>query len=126
MLLIAMSFAAVDLAEKSVAQSTYHHARSLWFIVLTALLIIGLVTLVPRVPSQVALLGAAVAVGGALGNVISAAVWSQGVPDPLVIGSARGIAFNLADVFLFVGDAVMLSAIVTFACRHQTELRAPV
>ena len=89
--------------------------------------VIGLVLFVPRLPSRAALLGAALATGGALGNLVSILVWTQGVPDPLVVGGAAyGIAFNLADAFVFIGDAVMLSAVVVYAVRHRAELRVTV
>jgi lipoprotein signal peptidase len=89
----------------------------------TTLVVVGLVLLVPRLPSRAALLGAAVATGGALGNLVSAIVWAQDVPDPFVVdAAAHGIAFNLADVFVFIGDAMMLSAVVVYALRHRAEL----
>jgi lipoprotein signal peptidase len=71
-----------------------------------------------------AVLGAAIAAGGALGNLVSLLVWSQGVPDPIVIhGATQGIAFNLADVFAFTGDALLLSAIVVHGLRNRSRLR---
>ena len=127
MLLIAVALACVDLAEKAEETTVYHHARSPFAVLATTCVVIGLLVLVPRLPSRAALLGAAVATGGALGNLISAIVWTQGVPDPLVVGGpAHGIAFNLADVFVFIGDAVMLSAVVVYALRHRAELRVSV
>jgi lipoprotein signal peptidase len=79
------------------------------------------------VPSHVALVGAAVAAGGALGNLVSLFVWKQGVPDPLVIqGAAHGIAFNLADVFAFAGDVALLSAVVLHGLRRRARLHEPV
>jgi lipoprotein signal peptidase len=51
-------------------------------------------------------------------------VWHGDVPDPLVL---RGwIAFNLADVFVLAGDALLLSAAVVYALRNRTRLRLPV
>jgi lipoprotein signal peptidase len=83
--------------------------------------IAGLVAFVPRVPSRAALLGAAVAVGGALGNLCSLFIWrDRGVPDPLVVqGGTIGLAFNLADVFAVVGGTVMIAGIVIHALRYQ-------
>ena len=76
---------------------------------------------------RVAVFGAAVAAGGALGNLVSLFVWQQGVPDPLVLqGATHGIAFNLADVFAFTGDTVLLSAVVVHGVRRRDRLREPV
>ncbi|MFY9579642.1 MAG: signal peptidase II [Gaiellaceae bacterium] len=125
--MIAGVFASIDLAYKLATPSDYHHARSPIAALAIAVVIIGLVVFVPRVPSHAALIGAAIAAGGALGNLVSVLVWSQGVPDPLVIqGAAHGIAFNLADVFAFTGDALLLSAVVVHGVRRRDGLREPV
>jgi lipoprotein signal peptidase len=127
MLLVAVALACIDLAEKAEKATEYHHARSSFAVLATTCVVIGLVVLVPLLPSRAALLGAALATGGALGNLVSVIVWAQGVPDPLVVGGpAHGIAFNLADVFVFIGDAVMLSSVVIYAVRHRAELRVTV
>ena len=127
MLLIAATFACIDLAEKAEKATAYHHVRSSFAVLATTCVVLALVVLVPRLPSRAALLGAAVATGGALGNLVSTLIWTQGVPDPLILGGpANGIAFNLADVFVFIGDAVMLSAVVVYAVRHRAELRVTV
>jgi lipoprotein signal peptidase len=95
--------------------------------VATTFVVIGLVVTVPRIASRAALVGAAIAVGGALGNLVAAVLWTAGVPDPLVVaGHSVGIAFNLADVFIFVGDATMVSAVVVYALRNRAVLRASV
>lgn len=124
---IAVSFAAIDLAHKSFATAEFHHARTRLVTLVIAALIGALVVVVPRVPSNVAAVGAGIACGGALGNLISLLAWSQGVPDPLVVaGSMRGVAFNLADVFALGGDALLLSAVVLHGLRNRAGLRASV
>jgi lipoprotein signal peptidase len=119
----AVSFASVDLLHKSLVSAQYHHART----PLTTLVIVGvlvaLVVLVPRISSNVAAVGAGIACGGALGNLVSLLAWSQGVPDPLVIGKSTGIAFNLADLFALFGDMVLLSAVTVHGVRHRHLLR---
>jgi lipoprotein signal peptidase len=45
------------------------------------------------------------------------------VPDPLVRG---GIAFNLADVAIAAGDALLLAAALQHAWTNRTRLREPV
>jgi lipoprotein signal peptidase len=124
LVVIASVFASIDLVHKLATPSDYHHVRSPFAALAIAVVIIGLVVFVPRVPSKAALIGAGIAAGGALGNLVSLLVWSQGVPDPLVIqGAAHGIAFNLADVFAFTGDALLLSAIVVHGVRRRDGLR---
>jgi lipoprotein signal peptidase len=119
----AVSFAAIDLVHKSFAPTEFHHARA-WFVaVMMGVVIAALVVLVPRVPSNAAAVGAGIACGGALGNLISVLAWSQGVPDPLVVaGGTRGLAFNLADLFAIAGDALLLSAVVLHGIRHRARL----
>jgi lipoprotein signal peptidase len=121
LVLLAVAFASVDLTHKLVVHADYHHVRSPYVAFLMVGVIAGLVAFVPRVPSRAALLGAAVAVGGALGNLCSLFMWGdRGVPDPLVLRSGTiGLAFNLADVFAVVGGTVMISGIVIHALRCQ-------
>jgi len=120
----AISFAAIDLLHKSIEQAEFHHARTPFVGVLMAALVVALVMLVPRIPSNAAALGAGIACGGALGNLVSLFVWSQGVPDPLVLaGDTHGLAFNLADLFALNGDALLLSAAAVHGVRHRDRLR---
>jgi lipoprotein signal peptidase len=120
---IAVSFAAIDLVHKSLSPTEFHHARTPFVALMMAALITALFLLVPRVPSNAAAVGAGVACGGALGNLISLLVWSQGVPDPLVVADAvHGLAFNLADLFAIAGDTLLLSAVVLHGIRHRARL----
>jgi lipoprotein signal peptidase len=120
---IAVSFAAIDLVHKSFAPAEFHHARTPFIALMIAVVIVALVMLVPRVPSNAAACGAGIASGGALGNLVSLLAWSQGVPDPLVVsGTMYGVAFNLADLFAITGDAVLLSAVVLYGIRNRARL----
>jgi lipoprotein signal peptidase len=124
---IAVSFAAIDLVHKSLVPAEFHHARTPVVALIMGALITALVLLVPRVPSNAAAIGAGIACGGALGNLVSLLAWSQGVPDPLVIaGALHGVAFNLADLFALSGDALLLSAVVLHGVRHRAKLRESV
>jgi lipoprotein signal peptidase len=123
LLCIAVSFASIDLVHKSLRSADFHHARSQLVALVMAAVIVALVVLVPRIPSDAAAVGAGIACGGALGNLISLLAWSQGVPDPLVLGDAgRGIAFNLADLFAVTGDALLLCAAVLYGIRNRARL----
>jgi lipoprotein signal peptidase len=127
MLGIAIALAGVDLLDKALTHAAHQHARSPFVVVLTTFVVIGLVATVPRIASRAALMGVAIAVGGALGNLAAAVFWTSGVPDPLVLaGHSLGIAFNLADVFIFVGDATMISAVLVYALRNRAVLRTSV
>jgi lipoprotein signal peptidase len=119
--------AVIDLAHKSLHPADFHHARTLVAAFFMAALVAGLVVLVPRIASNAAAVGAGIACGGALGNLVSVLAWEQGVPDPIVVaGVSHGIAFNLADVFALGGNAVLLSAAVLYGVRHRERLREPV
>jgi lipoprotein signal peptidase len=127
LLCTAVSFATVDLVHKLLTPADFHHARAPFVILVMFGLIATLVALVPRVPSNAAAVGAGIACGGVLGNLVSLLAWSQGVPDPLVVtGASRGLAFNLADIFALTGDALLLSAVVLHGVRHRARLGQPV
>lgn len=119
----AVSFTSVDLVHKSLATADYHHSRTPFTALVIACVILALVVLVPRISSNVAAVGAGIACGGALGNLVSLLAWSQGVPDPLVLGKTTGIAFNLADLFALSGDMLLLSAVAVHGVRHRHQLR---
>jgi lipoprotein signal peptidase len=127
LLFTAIACAAVDLLHKSFTTAEFHHARTPYVAIVIGALIAALVILVPRIPSNVAALGAGVACGGALGNLISVLAWAQGVPDPFVVlGATHGLAFNLADLFAVSGDSLLLSAVILLGLRRRSALRQPV
>jgi len=90
-------------------------------LVVAGLLAAALLALAPRVRSRGIVLGAGVAAGGALATFVSGLAWG-GVPDPLVRG---GVAFNLADVAIAVGDALLLGAALLHVWTNRTRLREP-
>lgn len=117
-------FASIDLVHKALDPAEFHHARAPFVAFVMTGLVAALVALVPRIPSNAAALGAGIACGGALGNLVSLLAWTEGVPDPLVVaGATHGIAFNLADVFALTGDALLLSAAVVYGLRQRDRLR---
>ena len=123
----AFACAAADLVHKVLTHAEFHHARAPYVAIVMAALICALVLLVPRLPSTAAAVGAGVACGGALGNLVSLLAWDDGVPDPfVVVGSMHGLAFNLADVFAVGGDGLLLSAVILLGMHRRATLRAPV
>jgi lipoprotein signal peptidase len=120
----ALVFAAIDLVHKSLTYAEFHHARTPYVTLVMAALIAALVVLVPRLPSNVAAIGAGIACGGALGNLVSLLAWAQGVPDPFVVaGATHGLAFNLADLFAVGGDSVLLSVVILLGLQRRAALR---
>src|SRR5712691_10677490 len=97
----------VDLVHETLAPTQFHHVRPAGVFVLAVLIAAALLALAPRVPSLGIALGAGIAAGGALGTAVSGFGWN-GVPDPLVGG---GIAFNLSDVAIGVGDALLIASV---------------
>jgi lipoprotein signal peptidase len=112
---------AVALAHEVLTPTPFHHSRSAAVLVLAAAIALGLLTLAPRVPSLGVALGAGIAAGGALGTVVGGLAWN-GVPDPLVHG---GIAFNLADLAIVVGDAMLIGGVLLHAWTHREALHEP-
>jgi lipoprotein signal peptidase len=122
----AVLFAAIDLVHKALTNAEFHHARTPYVTLVMGALIVSLVVLVPRLPSNVAAVGAGIACGGALGNLVSLLAWAQGVPDPFVIvGATHGLAFNLADLFAVGGDSLLLSVVVLLGLQRRAALREP-
>jgi lipoprotein signal peptidase len=116
--------ATIDLVHKALTYAEFHHARTPYVTIVMGALIAALVVLVPRLPSTLAAVGAGIACGGALGNLVSLLAWSQGVPDPFVVaGATHGLAFNLADLFAVSGDSVLLSVVLLLGLQRRAALR---
>jgi lipoprotein signal peptidase len=123
----ALVFAAIDLMHKTLTYAQFHHARTPYVTLVMGALIAALVVLVPRLPSNAAAIGAGIACGGALGNLVSLLAWTQGVPDPFVVaGATHGLAFNLADLFAVGGDSVLLSVVILLGLQRRAALHEPV
>jgi hypothetical protein len=121
--LAAAAAVGVDLLETLLHGTDLHHVRSVGAVGLMALLAAAVLTVAPRVESAAVALGAGVAAGGAGATVLSAILWRDGIPDPIVLrGGAGGVAFNLADVFLLAGDALLLGSAVLYGLRHRDRL----
>jgi lipoprotein signal peptidase len=119
----ATAVATVDLVQKATAGQSLQHERSAATLFLMALVVVVLIVLVPRIPLLPVAVGAGVAAGGTMGNLASLFIWRDGVPDPLVV---HAVAFNLADIFVLCGDALLLSSAAVYALRHRDRLHLPV
>ncbi|HKB94930.1 MAG TPA: hypothetical protein VKC62_11945 [Gaiellaceae bacterium] len=114
---------AATLADDLVAPSRLSHARSPVTLAGSGLLAVALLLLAPRARSLGMSLGAGIAAGGAAATLVAGVAWRDGVPNPLVRG---GIAFNLADLAIAAGDALLLGAALLHGWRHRDRLLEPV
>jgi lipoprotein signal peptidase len=112
----------VALVHEVLRPTPFHHARAPGVFVLAAAIAVALLALAPRVPSLGVALGAGIAAGGALGTLVAGIAWN-GVPDPLVHG---GIAFNISDLAIALGDAILVAAALAHGVTHRADLRRSV
>ena len=114
---------ATDLADSAASRTAYFHPRPLWLLAGGAAAAAALLVLAPRVPSLALSVGAGIAAGGALGTLVAALVWSRGVPDPLISGA---VAFNVADVAIGVGNALLVASALLVGWRRRGALHQPI
>jgi|SRR5215210_1363899 len=122
--------AALDLAHKTVALAepadavVLHPRSALYAVAVGAISALWAAAILLTRSASIAL-GGGVFLGGAAGNVVSLALWPSldGVPNPLVAGD---VAFNVADLAVAFGLALVLGSAVVFAARHRTRLGEPV
>ena len=119
---VALAVLAAVVVHDALAPLRFQHHRSPGTLVVAATIAIALLVLAPRIRSAGVVLGAGVAAGGALATFVSGLAWG-GVPDPLVHG---GIAFNLADVAIGAGDALLLVSVLLHAWTNRARLGEPV
>jgi lipoprotein signal peptidase len=119
---VALAVLAAVIAHDALAATRFQHHRSPVTLLFGGLLAAALLALAPRIRSRGIVLGAGIAAGGALATFVSGLAWG-GVPDPLVRG---GVAFNLADVAIAAGDALLLVAALLHAWTNRMRLREPV
>lgn len=124
---LALLLAAVDLWYKAATPTPpwAFHTRSTAWAALSFALLCAVLALT-RVPSVAVAISAGVLAGGVVGNLVSGAVNSWAVPDPIVVAFGRGIAaFNLADVFVFTGILSLTAALAATVIHHRALLRPP-
>jgi lipoprotein signal peptidase len=110
---------AATLAHDAVTPSRLSHPRPIVVLIGAGVLAAALLTLAPRAKSRAVSLGAGVAAGGALATLVTGLAWRNGVPNPLV---QRGVAFNLADVAIAFGDALLIGGALAHAWMHRGAL----
>jgi hypothetical protein len=118
---------AADLSVKAtVPTAPWHfHERSGTWEALCVVLLLGALALA-RIPSRAVALGAGVMSGGVAGNLLSARTNDSRVPNPLFLGDyMNGIAFNVADVFILVGNMILMVSLMVVTIRHRDRLIPP-
>jgi len=111
-------------ASVSTPQWAFHH-RSYGWVALSIAVLVGAL-LLTLVPSRAVAVAAGIMSAGAIGNLISARLYGNRVPNPLVIGNyERGFAFNLADVFFLAGNLLLMAALVVMVVRRRDRLAPP-
>ena len=125
MLLGATTFAAVDQWVKLTVTTpmwAYHHRSDSWFLG-SALLFVAM-TALALLPSLGVAVGASLFAGGLLGNMMSASADHLYVPNPLLLGHADGMAFNVADVCILSGNVILMVSCCALAIRNRAQLDA--
>jgi lipoprotein signal peptidase len=110
--------AAIDLAYKAGNEGAMLHERSAFSVVLVSfgsLAWAAAILLTRSVPIAAA---GGLLLGGAVGNLVSLAIW-DGVPNPIVVAP---IAFNLADAFVMAGFALVCVAALALAVSDRGRL----
>ena len=114
-----VAFAGLDLAHKATVDATYLHPRSAAYVgVVLGLAALWSAAILATRSALIALAGGVV-LGGALGNLVSLALW-PGVPNPIEL---EPIAFNLADAFVLLGFVTTATATLVFALKNPERLR---
>ena len=111
------------LLDDALQPSVLSHERTVQLYLFAVVLAAALLTLAPRAGSRAVSLGAGIASGGALATPLAALVWAGGVPNPLTHGD---VAFNVADVAMAAGVALLIGGALLHAWRERARLREPV
>jgi lipoprotein signal peptidase len=114
---------AVTLVDDLLVASHLSHPRPVVVLAGAGAMAVALLVLAPRARSTSLSIGAGIAAGGALATLVTGLAWRNGVPNPLAAG---GVAFNLADVAICAGDALLLGSALTLAWTNRSRLREPV
>jgi hypothetical protein len=123
----ATALAAADLDLKSAVATpwwAYHYRPGSW-VALCVVILLGALALA-RVPSWGVAVSAGILSGGVLGNLVSARLNGEYVPNPIVVGNRfHGVAFNLADIFTLVGIFALMASLIVVTVRNRDRLAQP-
>ncbi|HZT15827.1 MAG TPA: signal peptidase II [Gaiellaceae bacterium] len=125
-LVAAVVLCAIDLQLNSVLTTpdwAYHHRSGAW--IAACLLTLAGTAAATRVPSAAVAVGAGLLAGGVLGNLVSALVNGGSVPDPLLIGTHQGVAFNIADLFTLSGIVLVIGGLMAVVIVNRDRLPPP-
>lgn len=117
----AVAFAGLDLAHKASVQATHLHPRSAAYIAVALGLAAAWSAAILATRSALIAVAGGVVLGGAVGNLVSLALW-PGISNPIEL---EQVAFNLADAFVLLGFATTAAATLVFALRNRERLREP-
>jgi hypothetical protein len=120
---VAGAVVAATLAHDALVPAPFFHPRSTALLVVAVVIGAALLALAPRARSRPLALGAGIAAGGAFATAIAGFAWRSGVPDPL---TGAGVAFNLGDIAIAAGDALMLGTALSRMWTRRATLRAPI
>lgn len=114
---------AATVADDLLQPSVLSHQRSPAIYAGALVLAAALLILAPRVRSLPVALGAGLASGGAVATLVCGVAWRGGVPNPLTRGD---VAFNVADVAIAAGVALVVGGALAHAWMHRGDLFQPV
>jgi hypothetical protein len=126
-LALAAGLATADLVVKEVVATPLwdFHTRSAAWVALS-LVLLALLPLLAVVPSRAVAFAAGLTCGGVLGNLVSARLDGNRVPNPFLIGNyTNGVAFNLADVFFLLGNLLLMTTLIVVTVRNRNRLIPP-
>jgi lipoprotein signal peptidase len=106
-----------------VQPSVLSHERTPAVYAVAIVIAAALLWLVPRAGSRVMSIGAGLAAGGAAATAVCGLAWRDGVPNPLTRGD---VAFNLADLAIAAGVALLLAGALLHGWRNRAHLHEPI
>src|SRR3954449_2139312 len=123
----AAALASLDLLVKNTVPTApwaFHHRSNAW-VTFSIILLLAAFAL-SFVPSRAVAFAGGVMSAGVLGNLVSARADGNWVPNPLTISPwSYSLAFNLADVFFFLGNLLLMTALIVVTVRHRGRLASP-
>ncbi|MGZ4398563.1 MAG: signal peptidase II [Gaiellaceae bacterium] len=128
LVLVVSTVIAADLVHKAIAHTrpeAFHVRSAREVAVMVAISLLGTFAF-PRAGSRLIAAAGGLMVGGGLANVLSVGLFGRGVPNPFVVQAGHTmIAFNLADICVATGFALLLPSVLGFAVAHRAELERP-